>query len=103
MCLITMPSFTSVDFINGGRAAQRQWLKATQLGYAYQPLIAPLYLFPRVLYGNGEGLDDYSIIELNELREEFMKIFRGIKSGEKFFLQGFSKRMKLKSAPYDYL
>lgn len=77
MGLVTMPAYTPIDFINGGRAVQRQWLKTTALGYAYHPMIAPLYLFPRVLVGNGEGLDALAVEELKTLREEFMQLFPG--------------------------
>ncbi len=90
MGLITMPAYDPVDFINGGRAMQRQWLKSTQLGYAYQPLIAPLYLFPRVLYGDGEGLDSNAIEELISVRKKFMRIFPGAeKRGEVFLFRIF--------------
>ncbi len=75
--LITMPSFNPVDFINGGRASQRQWLKATQLGYCYQPLLIPLYLFYRTTVGNGEDLTLKVFNEINNLRERFLQIFPG--------------------------
>lgn len=86
MGLVTMPSFTPQDFILGGRAIEKQWLKATQLGYAYQPLISPLYFFPRIVFGNGEGLEKIVINELSELRNSFMKIFPGDETRGEVFL-----------------
>jgi hypothetical protein len=37
-------------------------------------LISPLYLFPRLVYGNGEGLDKKFIPELKRLREKFKTV-----------------------------
>jgi len=75
--LITMPNFSPVDFVNGGRAMQRQWLKATQLGYAYHPMVVPLYLFYRTVFGDGEGLSLNTFNEVNDLRKRFLQIFPG--------------------------
>ena len=77
MGLIEVPGFSPIDFINGGRAMQRQWLKCTQLGYEYQPMVVPLYLFSRLIFGNGEGLDKNAVDELKQLRSSFMQIFPG--------------------------
>ncbi len=84
--LICMPAYTPLDFINGGRAAQRQWLQATASKIAYQPLIAPLYLFPRLLFGNGEGLSNSTIEELVALRSKFMQLFPGMANRGEVFL-----------------
>ncbi len=77
MGLIETKSFTPVDFVKGGRAMQRQWLKATQLGYAYHPMVVPLYLFYRLIFGDGEGLNETTITELKGLRKQFMELFPG--------------------------
>ena len=77
MGLITMPSFNPIDFVNGGRAMQRQWLKSTQLGYAYHPMVVPLYLFYRTIFGNGEGVSLNTFNEVNDLRKRFLQIFPG--------------------------
>ncbi|CAN5402506.1 Rv1355c family protein [soil metagenome] len=86
MGLVTMPAYTPEDFLAAGRAIQRQWLKSAALGYAYQPIIAPLYLFPRIIFGNGEGLSDIMINELLKLRKNFMEIFPGDDNRGEVFL-----------------
>lgn len=53
---------------------ERLWLEATNLNLAIHPLISPLYLFSRILHGNGEGLDEKNIKELQFLRDQFNKI-----------------------------
>ena len=75
--LITMPDYSPTSFLAGGRAMQRQWLKATALSIAYHPMVGPLYFFPRIIFGNGEGLNDTMRTELTELRKEFLQIFPG--------------------------
>jgi len=75
--LITMPDYSAVSFLEGGRAMQRQWLKASDLSIAYHPMAGPLYFFPRIIFGDREGLDDSMSTELTELRKEFMQVFPG--------------------------
>ena len=53
---------------------ERLWLAATDLNLAVHPLISPLYFFPRVIHGSGEGLDRKNIAELNLLREQFVNL-----------------------------
>jgi hypothetical protein len=60
------------------------------MGYAYQPMIAPLYLFPRLIFGNGEGLPPAMIDELKVLREKFLQVFPAEnKRGEIFLFRIF--------------
>ena len=90
MGLITMPEYNPADFVNGGRVAQRQWLKATQMGFAYHPMLIPIYLFPRILHGDNEGLTPEVTEELRMLRNRFMEIFPGDeKRGEVFLFRIF--------------
>jgi hypothetical protein len=74
LCLITLPKNNLESFFEGGRAMERFWMAATNLGLAIHPLISPLYLFPRVVYGNGEGLDPKFVPMLKDLRKKFCDI-----------------------------
>ncbi len=74
LCLITLPKHNLEDFFEGGRAMERFWLGATNLGIAVHPVISPLYIFPRVFVGNGEGLTPDNVEELRALREKFIAI-----------------------------
>jgi len=74
LCLITLPKHYLRSFFEGGRSMERLWLAATNLGLAIHPLISPLYLFPRVVYGNGEGLDPKFVPVLRDLRKKFCEI-----------------------------
>jgi len=74
LCMISIPGYELKNFFEGGRSMERLWLEATNLNLAIHPLISPLYLFSRILHGNGEGLDEKNIKELQFLREQFHKI-----------------------------
>ncbi|WP_276364165.1 Rv1355c family protein [Daejeonella sp. H1SJ63] len=74
LCMISIPGYELRNFFEGGRSMERFWLEATNLNLAIHPVISPLYLFSRILHGNGEGLDEKNIKELHFLREQFNKI-----------------------------
>ena len=74
LCLITLPKYELKSFFEGGRAMERFWLAATDLGLAVHPLISPLYLFPRIVYGNGEGIDPKFVPVLRDLRKRFCEL-----------------------------
>ena len=74
LCMISLPGYKLHNFFEGGRSMERFWLEATNLNLAIHPVISPLYLFSRILHGNGEGLDEKNIKELHFLREAFNKI-----------------------------
>ena len=46
--LLIMPSFSELDFIKGGRAAQRVWLKATQRHIGFHVMNVPFAFFARL-------------------------------------------------------
>ncbi len=74
LCMITLPEYNLHNYFEGGRAMERFWLAATNLNLAVHPVISPFYLFPRVIYGNGEGLNSKTVEELSLLRENFKKL-----------------------------
>ncbi|MDO8993606.1 Rv1355c family protein [Daejeonella sp.] len=74
LCMISIPGYDLKNFFEGGRSMERFWLEATNLNLAIHPVISPLYLFSRILHGEGEGLDEKNIKELQYLREAFNKI-----------------------------
>lgn len=86
LCLISLPGYSLKNFFEGGRALERFWLEATNLNLAIHPLISPLYLFSRILHGNGEGLDEKNIQELRFLREQFNKLTRSTNDDSEVFL-----------------
>ena len=73
--LITMPKRDPMNYLNGGRSVQRMWLEATKNQLSIHPITGPLFLFPRLTIGKGEGMTEAMIDELPVLRKKFTKIF----------------------------
>lgn len=86
LCMISLPGYALKNFFEGGRAMERFWLEATNLGLAIHPLISPLYLFSRILHGNGEGLEEKNIQELQVLRRQFNTITKAGDMDSEVFL-----------------
>jgi len=86
LCMISIPGYELKNFFEGGRSMERFWLEATNLNLAIHPVISPLYLFSRILHGNGEGLDEKNIKELQYLREVFNKIANADNNDSEVFL-----------------
>jgi hypothetical protein len=75
VALLTMPTWGSQSFFDGGRALQRFWLTATQLGVAVQPVGSLTFLFAHVRHAGGAGLDPAAVEELDALRRRFEALF----------------------------
>ncbi len=75
LALLTMPNYTKKDFIEGGRALQRVWIKANQLGISVQPMSAAIFLFARLIHGKGDGLSETMIKELAVIRKTHAALF----------------------------
>src|SRR5258708_11297811 len=58
IALIAMSGRRPIDYVNGGRAKQRARPTANSLGVAVQPLIAPIYFFPRLTANEESGFPD---------------------------------------------
>lgn len=77
VALISMPTPSIDDYLQGGRAVQRAWLMATKLGYAFQPISVPLFLFRRLIEGGGVGFSVQDMENLKVLKEEYNSILHG--------------------------
>lgn len=83
--LLTVPSFSDLHFLNGGRVSQRLWLKATQLGLAFHPMNVPLTYFQRLKYDSG-SLPPGTEEELQTLYTTFARIFGNSRKQEEVCL-----------------
>jgi hypothetical protein len=69
--VITMPRQEEVDYFNGGRAMERLWLKATELGISLQPISMSTYLFTKIEQG------DYS--QMEDIKDDVMALYNQFK------------------------
>jgi nitroreductase len=74
-CLLTVPGMAWKDFVTGGRALQRCWLKLTDLGLAMQPMTAvTLFRLRWILEGQG-GFESKHRDMLRDLWPKFDSLF----------------------------
>lgn len=73
--LLTIQGTDRRAYFQAGRALQRIWLTATQLGLAFQPMSVAPYLFLRLTRGQGEGFSEQEVASLSRLRDRFASLF----------------------------
>lgn len=56
-----------------GRIVERVWLQAAHLGLSFQPVSASVFMYQRVLEGNGEGVSEFFVKELLSLQNDYLK------------------------------
>ena len=84
--LITMPVFSSVNNILGGKAMERMWLMAAKNNISIQPMMTPILYFARMNKDGGKGMPDFMKKELEILYDRFCKLFLDTKNRENVFL-----------------
>lgn len=73
--LITIHAQSSEDILRGGQAIEHLWLKATELGLAWHPMTALIYMF-EMLGSNAEKIfNSTELLNLTILQERFNQIF----------------------------
>lgn len=75
VALLVFPGMTCDSYFQAGRALQRFWLTATELGIFVQPMTGLPYLFARLEQGNGVGFDEDERVELRALRKRYRALF----------------------------
>lgn len=76
IALLTVPAITPECCIEGGRAAERLWLKATQLQLAVHPLSAPVFLSRPAGRPNDTCLSNQERSELITISRRLHTLFR---------------------------
>ena len=84
--MITMPQYSSLNFLSGGRALQRMWLTATGENIAMQPMLAATLHFARLKHANGAGMPEFMKEEFEVLYKRFQQLFLQLKEKEDVFL-----------------
>lgn len=76
LALLTLEGTDGETFFRGGRILQRLWLQATALGLGFHPLTAINFVFHRLEWGGGDGLEPAQHRAFRELRERYRQVFR---------------------------
>ena len=84
--LISMSEFSEINWLNGGRAAQRAWLCAAKHQLALQPISAPLFLNLQMLIGGESNFNPSEREQLEEIYSNLKTIFSNLTSDKGVFL-----------------
>lgn len=86
--LLTTSQHTTQGRVDAGRAIERVWLFATQLGLSLQPHTASVFLFARAFGGGARDFDGETLGELHGLHARLRAVF-GASAGEVFLFRLF--------------
>lgn len=84
--MVTMPTYSNENFIKGGEALQRAWIKANLNGLAFQPLSGGLFIFDRLNQTGGEGMPQNMIDELHQLQDDLREVFTVLNTRTPLFM-----------------
>ncbi len=84
--IITMPKYSELDFLMGGRAVERIWIEANLAGVSFQPVSQLMFLLARLAHGDDGMLDGYFGEELNKLKEKFNALLPQLISKQPVFM-----------------
>lgn len=71
LAVVVAKGNTREDFVNAGRAAERVWLKATELGLSVHPCTGVMYLMERI---NGGDANAFSQSHLETIKTAYVDI-----------------------------
>ena len=89
--LVSMPYYSPVNYVTGGRALERVWLLGAQYELAIHPVSAPILLHTRIKYGNTDSADANMINKINELYRKLCILFPELNDRLGVFLFRISK------------
>lgn len=99
--LVTIGGIDAQDFVKGGRAMERVWLKLTSLGMVMQPMTAITLFFLRwVLEGKNAFLEKHQKM-IESIENDYEKIFQVVKNKNvgqvMLFRFGFAEKIDIKT------
>ncbi|MEM7486634.1 MAG: Rv1355c family protein [Bacteroidota bacterium] len=74
MGMLSMPAYGQSTYVEGGRWMQRLWLKATELGLAFQPVHSPISFFARIDRSDAAILSENYRENIQSLKTKFKKL-----------------------------
>lgn len=80
-----------LGFFNGGRAMQRVWIAANLKEVAFQPIAPSVFMYARLLKGNGINISKLGCEKLLALRSDYEKTFNLSATQKELFIFRLSK------------
>jgi hypothetical protein len=89
--VITMPEYSDLNFLLGGRALERIWIEANLSGLSFQPIAQLVFMLARLKQGNGIDMDDYYKKEFTKIGDTFYDLLPQLKGNQPVFIFRLSK------------
>lgn len=89
--IITMPKYSKLDFLLGGRAIERIWIETNLAGVSCQPVSQLIFLLARLSHGGDNEFEGYFKEELENLNERFYRLLPQLIDKEPIFVFRFDK------------
>ena len=89
--IITIQKNTKPAYINAGLALQRVWLEANIKNIAFQPVSASVFIYARLMQGNGVNISSEGCEKLWKLRPLYEKTFSISQQANEMFIFRLSK------------
>lgn len=84
--IMTMPGYSEMNYLLGGRAVERVWLQANLQGVSYQPISQFTFLLARLMHGNGEGFNAYYRSQFEDLKKRFFELLPHLENRQPIFI-----------------
>ncbi|MGZ3754320.1 MAG: Rv1355c family protein [Mucilaginibacter sp.] len=85
--IVTMPKYSDLDFLLGGRAVERIWIEANLAGISFQPISQFVFMLARLINEPVKNPDDaYYNKELEKLGKKFSALFPQLSDKQPIFM-----------------
>jgi hypothetical protein len=84
--IVTMPEYTELDFLKGGRAVERIWIEANLAGVSFQPIAQLVFMMARAEHEDNTSIDADYHEEIGKLSDLFYQLLPELKSRQPVFI-----------------
>jgi hypothetical protein len=84
--IVTMPEYTELDFLKGGRAVERIWIEANLAGLSFQPIAQLVFMMAHAERESDTGIDVDYHREIGRLSNLFYQLLPELKNRQPVFI-----------------
>ena len=89
--VITMPAYSELNFLKGGRAVERTWIEANMAGVSFQPIAQFVFLLARLQHATTDPLEGYFKEQMEKLEKQFTTVLPQLANKQVVFAFRLSK------------
>lgn len=84
--IISMPSYSELNFLKGGQAVERAWIEANLAGASFQPVAQLVFLIARLDHGDAKENDEDYNQQVQRLKDDFNALLPQLTSRQPVFI-----------------